>query len=285
MEKLGPVAVVTDSAAGLPPTLIEQCRISVANFWVRVGERSYIDGVDLLPEAFYPLLRAQRNPDVGTSVPAPETFETLYRQAATWAKAIVSVHVAGRQSGTCNAARLAAEASPVPVIVIDSGTTAMAEGFVALEAARAALQGHTLDEVAAHAQRAAKNMGLVALLESISYAVKGGRLASAARLVGNLLAIQPLIRVQENQLGIVGQVRRRASGLKQLCERIAERAGSAPVHLTVHYSEDEQEGQALLEELKRRMNCVEGYLTRVPVALGVHAGPGAIGVAYYVEET
>ncbi len=278
------VAIVTDSAAGLPGSLVETLRIGVACYWVHVGGRSYVDGVDLLPEAFYPMLRAQQTPDVSTGVPAPEMFTELYRQAAHWAKAVVSVHLAGKQSGTCDAARLGAQASPVPVTVIDTGTTAMAEGFVALEAARLAQAGASLEEVTARAQQTVANVSLMALLESVTFAVKGGRLAGAARLLGNLLQIQPLIRVEQNKLAVIGQVRRRHTGLRQLCVRIMERVGNAPVRLTVHYTEDEAEGQGVLDELTRRLHCIETFLTRTPVALGVHAGPGAIGVAYHIEK-
>lgn len=284
MERVQPVAVVTDSAAGIPPSLLEQYRMEKIPFWVRVGEGSYKDGVDINPTSFFRMLRADEEATVGTSVPTVEAFLEVYNRVAEWAERIVSVHVAGEQSGTCNAAQLAAEASPIPVTVIDSGTTAMAEGFIALEAARVALEGASLDAVLGRVRALLPQTGLLALLETVNYAVKGGRLTTAARLIGNLLRIQPLISVSENKVGLAGQVRRRRSGLKVLVERVIERVDGWPVRLTVHYAEDEEEGRSLLETLKARLNCLETYLTRVPVALGVHAGPGSIGVAYCIEK-
>jgi DegV family protein with EDD domain len=284
MERVQPVAVVTDSAAGIPPSLLEQYRMEKIPFWVRVGEGSYKDGVDINPTSFFRMLRADEEATVGTSVPTVEAFLEVYNRVAEWAERIVSVHVAGEQSGTCNAAQLAAEASPIPVTVIDSGTTAMAEGFIALEAARVALEGASLDAVLGRVRALLPQTGLLALLETVNYAVKGGRLTTAARLIGNLLRIQPLISVSENKVSLAGQVRRRRSGLKVLVERVIERVDGWPVRLTVHYAEDEEEGRSLLETLKARLNCLETYLTRVPVALGVHAGPGSIGVAYCIEK-
>ncbi|MGC9356416.1 MAG: DegV family protein, partial [Anaerolineae bacterium] len=176
-----------------------------------------------------------------------------------------------------------AQESPVPVEVVDSETTAMAQGFVVLEAARAALEGGTLSEVVERARSMVPHVEVVALLESIEYAFRGGRLASGARLLGALLRIQPLVKVSENKVSLVGQVRRRRSGITNLVERVTSRVEDRPTHLTVHYAEDKEEGKRLLDTLREKVNCVEHYLIHIPVALGVHAGPGSIGVAYYVE--
>ncbi len=277
------IAIVTDSGAGLPEALVRAYGIHVIGYHVRVGEASYRDGVDITPATFFPLLRQQREPDVSTGVPSPEAFLEVYRQCATWAKAIVSIHLAGAQSATCDTARVAARNSPVPVTVIDSGTTAMGEGFVVLEAARAAQSGAPLEVVVRRAQEVTRHVGLYALLESVNYAVKGGRLARAARLLGAFANLQPLVRVADNRVDLIGQARRRSDGVQKLLAQVLQRIGARPVHLAVHYTDSEAEGRALLESLQRQVQCVEAYLTPVPVALGVHAGPGAIGVAYCVE--
>ena len=283
MEDLRPVAVVTDSATGLPASVLAEYEIEVVPYWVQVGAQSFLDGVDITPEEFFRLARAQEEPAVSTGVPSVEAFLAAYRRAAAKAKAIISIHLAGAQSATCSVAELAAESSPVPVTVIDTGTTAMAEGFVVLEAARAAQAGLPLAEVAARARALVPKVELVALLETVSYAIHGGRPAGAARLLGGILNIQPLVRVANNKVGLVGQVRRRRSGLGQLVERVKTQVGNSPVRLAVHFAEVEAEGRELLEQLQAALNCVEVYLTRVPVPLGVHAGPGSIGVAYCVE--
>ncbi len=283
VQALSPVAVVTDSAAGIPMDMRAHYGIEVIPYWVRVGEQTYRDELDITPAELFKVLRAQPTAEAGTSIPTVAAFLDVYQRVASWAKAVVSVHVAGKQSGTCNAAQLAAEASPIPVAVVDTGTTAMAEGWVAIEAARAAQQGGGFADVVRRAQEVVSRVQLTALLEGVTYAVRGGRLASAARLVGNLLNIQPLIRVRNNSLSIWGQVRSRSKGINQLTSRLVEEIGTAPTHLVVHYTEDEAESRSVLETLKQRLNCVESYLTYVPVALGVHAGPGAIGIATYVE--
>ena len=283
MTSSATIAVVTDSAAGIPKNLLEAFNIHVVPYYVHLGEESFISGVDIQPETFFQRLRAAPDLSVKTGVPSVAKFLDVYQQLSQWAKEIVSVHVAGNQSGTCNAAEMASRQSPIPVTVIDTETTAMAEGFMVLIAARAAQAGATVEEIVAKLKAAIPHANVYALLESVSYALKGGRLSAAAGKVGSMLNIQPLIRVHANRVGLSGQVRRRSKGLRAIIDKVTEDMRDDPVHLTVHYAEDESEGQHVLDELKSRINCVESYLTRVPVELGVHAGPGALGVAYYVE--
>lgn len=283
MESNATIAIVTDSAASIPNELLARYGIKVVPFWVNLGREAFISGETIEPPEFFRRVRANPEMEVHTGVPAAAKFAEIYKSLAAWAKGIVSIHVSGKQSGTCNAAELAAQDSPIPVVVVDTETTAMGEGFVALEAARAASEGNPLDHVVARTKAAVPNAGVFALLESVSYALKGGRLSSTAGKVGSLLKIQPLVRVQNNKVSLIGQARRRSKGLEALVERTVDEAKDDPVHLTVHYAEDEHEGHSLLDTLKSRLNCVESYLMRVPVELGVHAGPGSIGVAYYIE--
>jgi len=277
------IAIVTDSAAGIPTDIRDAFNIHVVPYYVHLGNESYISGVDIQPDTFFQRLRAESNLSVKTGVPSVSKFVDVYQRVSQWAKGIVSVHVAGKQSGTCNAAELAGRQSSIPVVVVDTGTTAMAEGFIALVAARAAAAGASLDEIVKKARACVPHVSIIALLESVNYTLKGGRLSAAAGKVGSMLHIQPLIRVQGNRVGLVGQVRRRSKGIRSLIDKVIDDVRDDPVHLTVHYAEDESEGQRILDELKTRINCVEYYLTHVPVELGVHAGPGSLGIAYFVE--
>ena len=277
------VAIVTDSAAGLPAAFLERYNIAVVPFWVHMGNESYLSGETLDPPTFFRRLRADPELEIHTGVPGIAKFVEIYRSLATKAQGIVSVHITAKQSATCNVAELAARESPVPVVVVDTGTTAMAEGFTVLAAARAAAEGNSLEQVVARARAAIPNTGVIALLESLSYVLKGGRLSAAAGRVGSMLRILPLIRVKENKVSLVGQARKRSKGIEALIEKILEEVRGDPAHLAVHFAEDKDEGQHLLDSLRSRINCVESYLMRVPIELGVHAGPGSVGVAYHVE--
>ncbi|MCD6284379.1 MAG: DegV family protein [Anaerolineae bacterium] len=277
------VAVVTDSAAGLPAALLERYNIAVVPFWVHMGKESYLSGETLDAPTFFRRLRADPELEVHTGVPGIAKFVEIYRRLATKAQSIVSIHITAKQSGTCSAAEVAAGESPIPVVVVDTGTTAMAEGFTVLVAARAAEEGHSLEQVVARARAAIPNTGVTALLESVTYVLKGGRLSAAAGRVGSMLRIQPLIRVKDNKVSLVGQARKRSKGIEALIARTVDELRGDPAHITVHFAEDEDEGQRLLDSLRSRINCVESYLMRIPIELGVHAGPGSVGVAYHVE--
>ncbi len=283
MQTLTPVAVVTDSASAIPAELLAQYQINVVPIYVNMGSETFKSGIDLKPVDFFKRLRAEPELTVSTGAPSTSAFLSIYEKVAQWARAIVSVHVAGKQSGCCNVAEVAGRESPVPVVVIDSETTCMGEGFVALEAARAAAAGASLGSVVEKARSLVPNVGLTALLESVSYALKGGRLSNTARVVGSFFNIQPLIRVQHNRVSLAGQTRRRSQGVKALIEKVLEEVRDAPTHLAVHFANDEEEGRALLETLKAQTHCVESYLTYVPIELGVHSGPGSLAVSYYAE--
>ncbi|MBN2005650.1 MAG: DegV family protein [Anaerolineae bacterium] len=283
MKTLTPVAVITDSAAAIPAELLAQYQIGVVPIYVNMGRETFRSGIDLQPDSFYERLRAEPGLEIGTSVPSPSVFLNAYEKVSHWAKAIVAVHVAGRQSACCATAELAGRESSIPIVVVDSETTCMGEGFVVLEAAREAATGAPLERVVEKVRSLLPNVGLTALLESVTYAFKGGRLQSTVRAVGTFFNIQPLIRVQHNRVSLAGQVRRRSQGVKALLAKVLDEARDAPAHLAVHFAEDEDEGRNLLESLKAQINCVESYLTRVPIELGVHSGPGALAVSYYVE--
>ncbi len=278
------VAVVTDSGANLPHELVEQYDIEVIPLWVRIEEESYRDGVDIQPLEFFRRLR-ERVRQVGTSQPSLGEFLECYQRVKETAESIVSIHVTSRYSGVFAAAQAAAaEMTPFPIAVVDTGTISMGQGFAVLAAARASQAGASLKEALERVQAVVPRVDLIAALESLEYAVRGGRLAWAARLVDNLLRVKPLVRVRSNDIGLIGQARTRAKAAHQLLDELAERAGDAPLHVAVLYSDAVDEALRIKDEITARFRCVEVYVEAVTPVLGVHAGPGAMGLAFYVGE-
>ncbi len=277
------VVVATDSAANLPRVVVEQLGIEVIPLWIRMDDESYRDGVDIQPLDFFQRLQQQFR-RLQTSQPSLGEFLEFYRRIQERARSIVSVHVAGRYSGVLQVARAAAaEMAPYPIEVVDTGTIAMAQGFVAMAAARAAAAGASLAEVVGRARSLVPKVDLIAALETLEYAVRGGRLAWAARMVGNLLNVKPMVRVQGNEVGILGQARSRAKAIRQMLDMLAQRVGDARVHIAILHTGAVEEAERLKEEILARFRCVELYIEPVTPVLGVHAGPGALGLAYYVE--
>ena len=277
------VIVATDSGANLPRPLAQQWGVEVIPLWIQMNDESYRDGVDIQPLEFFQRLK-ERVRQLQTSQPSLGEFLEFYRRLQEKARSIVSIHVTSRYSGVFQAARAAAaELAPYPIEVVDSGTIAMAQGFVVLAAARAAAAGASLAEVMERARSAIPKVDLIAALETLEYAVRGGRLAWAARMVGNMLQVKPLVRVANNDVGLFGQARSRAKAIRQLLDTLARRVGDASVHIAILHTGAVEEAQRLKEEILARFRCVEVYIEPVTPVLGVHAGPGALGLAYYVE--
>ncbi len=276
------VIVATDSGANLPRPLAQQWGIEVIPLWIQMNDESYRDGVDIQPLEFFQRLK-ERVRRLHTSQPSLGEFLEFYRRLQEKARSVVSIHVTSRYSGVFQAARAAAaELAPYPIEVVDSGTIAMAQGFVVLAAARAAA-GASLAEVVERARSVIPKVDLVAALETLEYAVRGGRLAWAARMVGGLLQVKPLVRVRDNDVSLFGQARSRAKAIRQLLDTLAQRVGDASVHIAILHTGAVEEAQRLKEEILARFRCVEVYIEPVTPVLGVHAGPGALGLAYYVE--
>lgn len=276
------VIVATDSGANLPRPLLQQWGIEVIPLWIQMNDESYRDGVDIQPLEFFQRLK-ERVRRLHTSQPSLGEFLEFYRRLQEKARSVVSIHVTSRYSGVFQAARAAAaELAPYPIEVVDSGTIAMAQGFVVLAAARAAA-GASLAEVVERARSVIPKVDLVAALETLEYAVRGGRLAWAARMVGGLLQVKPLVRVRDNDVSLFGQARSRAKAIRQLLDTLAQRVGDASVHIAILHTGAVEEAQRLKEEILARFRCVEVYIEPVTPVLGVHAGPGALGLAYYVE--
>ncbi|MCS7282910.1 MAG: DegV family protein, partial [Anaerolineae bacterium] len=269
--------------ANLSPQLAREWDVEVIPLWIQMDNESLRDGVDIQPLEFFRRL-TEKTYRLRTSQPPLGEFLQVYQRLKEKARAIVSIHVTSRYSGTFQAARAAAaELAPFPIEVIDSGTIAMAQGFVVLAAARVAAAGASLAEVVQRVKEAIPKVDLVATLETLEYVVQGGRLAWAARLVGNLLRAKPLVQVRENNVGLIGQVRTRNQAIRKLLDTLAERVGEARVRIAILHTGATEEAMRLREEIAARFKCVEILIEPVTPVLGVHAGPGALGLAYHIE--
>lgn len=161
----------------------------------------------------------------------------------------------------------------------------MAQGFIVLAAARAAQAGASLAQVVERARALIPKVELIAALDTLEYAVRGGRVAATlAQTVSNVLRIKPLVQVQDGQVSILGQARSHAKAVRRLVDTLVEKAGDAPLHIAVLYSDALEEAERFRDELKARFRCVEAYLTSITPVLGVHSGPGVMALAYYVGE-
>jgi DegV family protein with EDD domain len=283
-EQVARIAVVTDSAACIPADLVQRYSIQVVPFVLVWDGQSYRDGQDLTPTEFYRRLRASASLPT-TSRPPQQAFADLYRRLGQAVEGIVSIHVPETLSGTVSEARVAAgQASPVPVAVIDSRTAAMAEGFVVLAAARAAKAGGSLEDVTAAAEQAIPRVGLYATLETLEYLQRGGRIGEAVSLLGSRLHLHPTLYLAEARVQVAGVVRSRHRAMERMLQLMAEQVGEQPVHVATFHADAQDEAEQLAAEACARFHCRESYVTAFTPVMGVHTGPGTLGVAFAVQQ-
>ncbi|MFD1828135.1 MULTISPECIES: DegV family protein [Streptomyces] len=278
------VAIVTDSTAYLPRTALERYRITSVPLTVVLGGRALEEGTEISGRSLAEALRRRR--PVTTSRPAPQVFADTYRAVAeTGAEGIVSLHLSAEISGTYDAAVTAAREAPVPVRVVDTGMVAMALGFCALAAARAAEAGGTLDETVAAARRRAEGTSAFFYVDTLDHLRRGGRIGAARALLGSALAVKPLLELEDGRIGLLEKVRTASRAIARLEEIVADRAGTAAVDVAVHHLAAADRADQLAQRLRERLpGLAELHVSEVGAVIGAHTGPGLLGVVVSLEQ-
>jgi len=273
---MGKVRVVTDSTADIPDALMREWGIAMVPLLVNFGAESYRDRVDITHQQFMERLAASKALPT-TSQPSPGQFEEEYRRlAGEGAEGIVSLHISERLSGTVGAARLAAEAvaDAVQVEVVDSRSVSLGLGFMALEAARGAREGADLATAVAAAQRMIPNTHIIFFADTLEYLQKGGRIGRAAAIAGSILALKPLMRIDEGVVVPHERTRTRSKAIDGLVKFVND--FPRVKRLGVLKSGD-ADLEPLLDRLAPRFPRDTILVTEVSPVIAVHLGPGALG--------
>ena len=277
------IIVVTDSSATVPQDLARELDIRVVPLLLRFAGQTLRDGVDVTPGDIYRWQRVSKQIPT-TSSPSVGDFVRAYARAAQAAPGIVSIHVARQLSATYAAALTASDlVDGVPIRVVDCGTATMAQGFAAMEAARSAAAGADLDQVAARATEIAGRTHLLAAIGTLEYLHLGGRIGGAARLVGTVLRIKPVLYLANGRVEVFAQPRTLRRAKETMLRRVSELAGLNPVHMAIFHSDALGEALDLRKQATARFECAEIYITELTPVMGAHTGAGVLGVAFYAE--
>ncbi len=278
------IRIVTDSTADIPDDLRLAAGIEVVPLSVIFGEESLLDKVQIGPEEFVRRLKTSGKVLPTTAQPSIGLFEAAYRRLADeGAETIVSIHISERLSGTAGAARLAAAevADRVKVEVIDSRSTTLGLGFLALEAARIAARGGDLAEVVATVQRMIPNMHIIFFPDTLEYLQKGGRIGRAAAITGSILSLKPLMRLDEGAVVPHERTRTRSKAIDGLVKFARDFPHIRQVGAL-------QIGDADVETLLERLGTVypreQIVVTEASPVIAVHLGPGSLGVVIDANE-
>jgi DegV family protein with EDD domain len=274
------VAVLTDSTAYLPSSLVEQYDIGVVPLYVVLPGRSGREGREIGPDDVARAL-AIRGQRVSTSRPTPGDFVLAFRsRLEQGAERIVSVHLSSELSGTCDAARLAAaQVGEHLVTVVDSRSAAMGVGFSVLAAARAAADGAEGPDVAQIARTTAAATRTFFVVDTLEHLRRGGRIGSAAAVLGSALSVKPLLNMRDGQVLPLEKVRTFGRALSRLVQRSVEAAGEGTVSVAVHHLAAPERAERLAAELRERLPALgELFVSELGAVIGAHVGPGAVGI-------
>ena len=278
------VQVVTDSTADIPAELAAELDIAVIPCLVYVGQDVFRDRIDISPEMFYDrLARSQGLPR--TSQPAIRGFVQTYQSIleSDHNAGIVSIHIAGRFSGTVNAAWAAAQemADPSLIEVIDSGTVSMGLGWAVIEAARLAQTGTTLTETSQAARALLLRCRTAAMIDTLDNLYKGGRISQISATLGTALQIKPLISLDGGEVTVWGKVRTRKRALRRLGEEVQSWGPLA--EMAVLHTGAEPLARELAALVQDLVPAERTIFEPAGPALTSHLGLGAVGMCALLQ--
>lgn len=278
------IAIVTDSSANLPAGLIRQWQIHVVPTVLVIQGRSFHDGQDITPAELYRWLRSG-NHVATTSAPSIGDFVRVYASLGGHVDGILSIHPPPRLTATYNVAIAASQLlDDVCIQVISCDTVAMGQGFVVLEAARLAATGADLAAVAAHAARVAGRVRLLAVIDTLEYLHRGGRIGAAAALLGAMLQVKPILSVAGGDVQVLARPRSKAKAVGVMLDYVAGHADGRRLHAAVLHADVPDEAEELRRRLANEFDCAELFVTEFTPVMGAHTGPGLLGVAFYVQD-
>jgi len=286
MSAKHPFAIVVDGTTVLAPDARRDLDIRFLPLHVSFGAESYTAGVDLTSEQFYARV-AQPNAKPTTSQPSIGECREIYEAAVRDGyDQILVLTVASEFSGTYSvAATTGGQILETEIIVVDTHTTAGAIGLIATACARARQAGRSLAETVALARTLADRAQLLALIDTLDFLRRSGRISGAAAIFGSLLSVKPILELAHGRAESIDRARTREKGMTLLKELITQRipAGSR-IHASTLHCNAPDRARALGEWVQQQYHCVEYWSDEAGPVLAAHAGPGTVALCWYREE-
>lgn len=275
--------VVADSTMDLPAEYIERHGIEVVPISIHFNGETYLDRVTLSEEAFYRLID-ERGIIPKTSQPSPGQFVEVYTALKrAGAEAVLSLHISSKLSGTYESALQAARmvADTVRVEVFDSWSGSGGLGFMALEAARMAEAGQSLEDALARLAWMRDVMRIYLMLDNLKFAQMSGRVTFVQQMMASMLRMKPIIAVKDGELVPAERVRTRARALEHMVGLVADEYGDRPVHIAIMHAKAPETARRLLDLARSRLTVVSEMITGLAISVAVHLGPGTTGIVAY----
>jgi DegV family protein with EDD domain len=272
------VHIITDSACDIPDDVVGKLNITVVPLSIRFGDEEFVDCRDLTPAQFWAKCHSSSTlPE--TAAPAPGAFRQAYDAAADGgATGVVVIALSGDLSATCQSATLGADGfDRIPVTVVDSRAVTLAQGLTVIAAATLAATGASLDEVVALARDYVSKAHVIGTIDTLDHLIKGGRLTGAKALLGSMLSVKPLLKLENGVVVEAGRARTRSKAFAQLHDAAAAAGPLAWVGVTHGDAPDVDKLLDLLDDLTIENPIVVSQMGSV---VGTHGGPGIVGLSW-----
>lgn len=274
--------IVTDSAADVPGDEAAALNITVAPLIIQFPERE-VNASDISADDFYNKLEAMRPAIPTTAQPSPAVFTDIYHDLAKSDPDILSIHVSSGLSGTLNSARLGAEAAApeARVTMWDSMTLSGGERFQVMAAALGAKAGWSLEQIQKRMAEIRDKNEIVYTLETLEYLARGGRIGRVQAAAGAIFGIKPIIRVDhaDGKYTNVGRNRTVGGALTFITDHMHAMYGDTPLWVTVLHGRWAEKAELLKQQISGKLNVAKMEVMRISPVLGVHTGPGIVGLA------
>ena len=275
-------AIVLDSTADFPDAQVRFPNMRIVPLYVRFGEESFRDYVELDPHGFYERLRTA--PELPTtSQPTPQDFLSVYHALAGYER-IYSLHISAKLSGTFQSASLAAtEAGGDTIRLVDTESASVGIAMLALGIQELLARGTTDEEIEALAERHRREAGLLFTVDTLEFLAKGGRIGRARALAGSLLNVKPILTIEEGEVVPLTRVRGRQKALEEFRKRFDEATSDGPgLSLGFAHAEAAETVEQLREiVLAARPQAEVKLITSLGAVVGTHAGPGTVGFFWF----
>lgn len=274
------IALVTDSTADIPDEIIHRYQINVVPNVLVIDGISLEEGVDISREEFYNRLPQMQNLPTTSTASSGKYLELYERLLNSGIEHILSIHVSSKLSGIYNAASAAAEAFSERVRVIDSQQITLGLGFQVIAAAESIARGFGVEEILRIIDDVRERALVVAMLDTLEYVARSGRVSWARARIGNLLRVKPFIKVISGEVLRFGDARTRQRGIERLKEILLD---LGPLErLGILHSNAESDAREFMQELDIKLPTTV-FLVNVTTVIGVHVGPNGLGFATVVK--
>lgn len=283
------VAVLTDSCASIPEDLLERLHIRTVAYYIHRGQEILRDLVTIQREEFLRWLMTARFLPT-TASPGPGDYFEAYKSLAEEGRdEIISIHMTSKGSGAYQAATVAQtmmqeEYPDVRIEVVDTQSVSLCQGWMVIEAARAALAGLSLDLITASVKKMIPLTRMIQTADTLKYLYMGGRIGRAQQLVGSMLNIKPLIGMVEGVIVPLGRTHSRGQAYQRMAEMVAETIGKGRAKVAYVHAGALREVEKIRELVEAKVEVVESLVAELSPALAVHTGPGTAGLCYYPVE-